>query len=854
LPTEWRISYRRGLWVTVVVGVLCSLALLAGGRRIDASRDQVRDDAAAFAASSALRSQVDVLEGQVRDLGGLFAASHKVEDDEFVAFVRPMLRRSQARSLVYLRDLREPERAAFERRLGHPLRELTLDGKVRIAGQRPRYIVVVHGSFAAAGRSLEGIDVANQPGRLETVERAEREGTLAATGSVALARNGERGTIIFEPVETGGGERGFVAGTFSHEMVFDAVRHAVAPDVALRVTTGSNVVGQTGALPADAEHARLTFGGQAIDLAVAAPQEAGVRIGPLAFGVGLLLTTIALILQTTLRTRRRLAIRDTRLAEAFEASPIGQAVGFRDGHLARVNAALSEITGLSREELGERTSVDLIHPADRERAQDLVARALASPGTAVGGELRLLVAGGAARWAQVHFTRLDDEELGSPLLTQVIDVSERRGLEVELRHQAEHDALTELLNRRGFQRRLGALIEHGASGAVMLIDLDHFKAINDTLGHHVGDQVIRAAGAALRHSLRAEDVVARIGGDEFAVLLPGADHERAQATAQRLVHAVDGMSDGRGVSASVGVAMLDGRFAQADDALMAADLAMYDAKHAGRRRTAFYATGEPSATQSRLQWVDRIRCALAEERLTLFAQPIVDLNNGDVHHEILLRMLDTEGALIAPGEFLPIAEQFGLMGEIDRWVVTHAIAALAGRDLTFEINLSGSSLGSPELLDAIRAALVAGRVDPARIIFEITETAAVTNFEEADAFARDLAGLGCRFALDDFGVGFGSFAYVKHLPFDYLKIDGEFVRHSATSPSDRVILESLIHAARGLGKRTIAEYVADEATVTLLRELGVDMVQGFYIGGPVDLAAVLAAAPAIGSSRSPAAP
>jgi diguanylate cyclase (GGDEF)-like protein len=321
----------------------------------------------------------------------------------------------------------------------------------------------------------------------------------------------------------------------------------------------------------------------------------------------------------------------------------------------------------------------------------------------------------------------------------------------------------------------------------MLIDLDHFKAINDTLGHHVGDQVIRAAGAALRHSLRADDIVARIGGDEFAVLLPGADRDRAEATADRLVHAVatearvDDLHGGHGVGASVGVAMLEGRFAKADDALMAADLAMYDAKHAGRRRTSFYEDGEKSSTQSRLQWVDRIRCALAEERLALWAQPIVDLETGGVQHEILLRMIDTEGELIAPGEFLPIAEQFGLMGEIDRWVVTQAIARIAehsDRELVFEINLSGSS-----------------------------------------------------------------FAYVKHLPFDYLKIDGEFVRHSATSPSDRVILESLIHAARGLGKRTIAEYVEDEETAVLLRELGVDMVQGFHTGRPRPLEAVIAAAP-----------
>jgi EAL domain-containing protein (putative c-di-GMP-specific phosphodiesterase class I) len=194
------------------------------------------------------------------------------------------------------------------------------------------------------------------------------------------------------------------------------------------------------------------------------------------------------------------------------------------------------------------------------------------------------------------------------------------------------------------------------------------------------------------------------------------------------------------------------------------------------------------------------------------------------------------------------------MGEIDCWVVAHAIGALAGhrdRDLVFEINLSGSSLGSPELLAAIRRELDTGGVEPGRVVFELTETAAVTNLDAAHAFAEELAALGCRFALDDFGVGFGSFSYVKHLPFAFLKIDGEFVRHSATAADDRVILESLIHAARGLGKRTIAEYVEDGETEALLRELGVDMVQGYHVGRPRALADVIAAAPVQGSVFDP---
>jgi diguanylate cyclase (GGDEF)-like protein/PAS domain S-box-containing protein len=851
VPTDWRLSYRRGLYLTVAVGTALSLALALAGSRIDGERDAVRDDAARVAAASALRGQLDLLDGQVRDIAGLFAASRTVEPYEFGAFAAPMLQRSGANAFSFLRWVPDARRAAYERVHGGPIREAAPGGGFREAGRRPRYMVVERAAYATPGGSLVGVDVLPQPGRAEAIARAERTADVSAIASTRLSRSGQRGVLVIAPVRTRSGAPGAVVGAFTHRALLSAVRDAVGPDVPVTLRAGSAVLGEPGRVPGDARQATETYGGQRFAVAIAAPGQPGLRFGPLGLAVGALLTLLALIVQNAARARRRLAMRDARLAEAFEASPVGQALAFRDGPFARVNAALEHITGLDREELSRRAAVDLVHPADRERTGELVARAIAHPGVAAGGEVRLLAPDGAARWAQIHFTRLDDEELGSPLLTQVIDVSERRGLEVELRHQADHDALTELLNRRGFQRKLGVLLERSpelTTGAVMLIDLDHFKTINDTLGHHVGDQVIHAAGAALKSSLRTDDIVARIGGDEFAVLLPGADRERAQATAERLVEAIanDARADGHGVSASVGVAMLDGAFATADDALMAADLAMYDAKHAGRRRMAFYEADALTSTQTRLQWVDRIRTALAEDRLALVAQPIVDLETGHTHHEILLRVLDADGHHVSPGAFLPIAEQFGLMGEIDRWVVTNSIERIAAnpdRDLTFEVNLSGSSLGSAELLEAIREALVRGCVAPGRVIFEITETAAVTNLDEAHAFAQELAALGCRFALDDFGVGFGSFTYVKHLPFDFLKIDGEFVRNSASSDEDRVILESLIHAARGLGKRTIAEYVEDAETVSLLRELGVDMVQGFHMGSPRDIALVIDEAP-----------
>jgi EAL domain-containing protein (putative c-di-GMP-specific phosphodiesterase class I) len=278
-----------------------------------------------------------------------------------------------------------------------------------------------------------------------------------------------------------------------------------------------------------------------------------------------------------------------------------------------------------------------------------------------------------------------------------------------------------------------------------------------------------------------------------------------------------------------------------DDALVAADLAMYDAKLAGRGRYAFFEedTVTPSATRDRLEWVERIRDALAEDRLHLAAQPIRCVRSGAiVHHELLLRMREPDGRELLPGAFLPVAEEFGLIGEIDRWVAGEAIAILdrhRDQPLVFHVNLSGRSLGDAALLASIRADLERTGVDPCSLVFEITETAAVTNFAEARAFAHELSGMGCRLALDDFGAGFSSFVYLKQLPFDVLKIDGEFVRQCTTTRADRVILESLVHTASGLDKLTVAEFVEDQETEDLLRELGVDFVQGYHVGRPISV-------------------
>jgi PAS domain S-box-containing protein/diguanylate cyclase (GGDEF)-like protein len=415
-------------------------------------------------------------------------------------------------------------------------------------------------------------------------------------------------------------------------------------------------------------------------------------------------------------------------------------------------------------------------------------------------------------------------------LTCVIrDVSERKRYERRLRHLADHDGLTGLVNRRRFEECIDG------NGAVVLLGLDRFKYVNDAHGHTAGDDVLRAVAGALRVAARPGDVVARLGGDEFAVLLDGASLEDAARIADELVRAVAECrsSQGFAVGASAGVV----RLGDAERPLLAADLAMHAAKEAGGNRVHVTHGGDSrvAGMQARVARADQVRRALAEDRFTLYWQPIVDLAGGEAtRYELLLRMIGSDGAIVLPGAFIEVAERFGLIGELDRWVIRRAIRLLAEReDVQLEVNVSGCSLTDAELPSFVERELSGTGVDPGRLIFEITETSAIADMEQAREFAERLTRLGCRFALDDFGAGFSSFHYLKYLPLDYLKIDGDFVRKLASSPTDRLVVKAMVDIARGMGMKTIAEFVEDAETVELLRELGVDYSQGYHHGRPV---------------------
>jgi diguanylate cyclase (GGDEF)-like protein len=442
----------------------------------------------------------------------------------------------------------------------------------------------------------------------------------------------------------------------------------------------------------------------------------------------------------------------------------------------------------------------------------------------------------------------DDQGTALHLVSQVQDISERKELAQRLEYLTDHDFLTGLVNRRRFEQELCREAErvarYGTPGAVLVIDLDNFKDVNDAFGHKAGDDLLKGVAGAVRHRIRQTDLLARIGGDEFAVLLPQTDADQAQVAADGIVKAMGRHVAVLGdrsirVTASVGVALFDGL--SAVEVLACADLAMYEAKQAGRNRFALYDPGRGRRQQvsARLAEVEHLRTALEENRFVLYGQPILDLRENRVcQYEILLRLRNEgDGEPLTPSTFLYVAERFGLIQAIDSWVARQAIALIAeheraGRRLVLHVNLSGKSIGDPRVAALTESALAEAGIDPSRLVFELTETAAIANIEEAKAFAHRLRARGCRLALDDFGAGFGSFYYLKTLPFDYFKIDGDFIRGVAASPMDQLVVGAIVGIARGMGKQTIAEFVTDDEALRLLEKAGVDYAQGYHVGRP----------------------
>jgi diguanylate cyclase (GGDEF)-like protein/PAS domain S-box-containing protein len=432
------------------------------------------------------------------------------------------------------------------------------------------------------------------------------------------------------------------------------------------------------------------------------------------------------------------------------------------------------------------------------------------------------------------------------------DVSDKRRVTAEVSFRASHDALTGLVNRGEFERRLHHMLEHGRRGALMFIDLDHFKVVNDRCGHAAGDEVLRQVSAILRESARDTDIVARLGGDEFAILLPDCSLASAQRTGQSICERLEIERFAHGeqrfrIGASIGLAPVGGALADLQSIMQAADGCAYAAKDAGRNRVVTWCDGRDiGEVHADGRWAERIQRALDDDGFELFGQQVVPLRPeaGVLSVEVLLRMRNDDGSLAAPGAFMPAAERYHLMARVDRWVLRRTLAWMSasrfdGPLQRLAVNLSGQSVADPTFRAwALQSLEEAGFALCSRLTLEITETVAIARLEEAAEFVRALQRTGAHVALDDFGAGASTFGYLKSLPVDYLKIDGQFIRHLLTDRLDQAAVKCFVDVAHAVGVKTVAEHVETEEVLARLRKLGVDFAQGYLLHRPEPLDAV----------------
>ena len=434
------------------------------------------------------------------------------------------------------------------------------------------------------------------------------------------------------------------------------------------------------------------------------------------------------------------------------------------------------------------------------------------------------------------------------------DITDQHLATQRIEHLAMHDVLTDLPNRHYLQRTIEAALEAGGVGALLFLDVDHFKHVNDNFGHRTGDQLIVGVGSVLRDMMREMNGgLFRLGGDEFAIHLPSALRAQAIEMAEKALDAIRHYRFQAGeqkvianLSASAGIALYPFHGNDALALLSNADIAMYQAKELGRNRHMVFdrASDNLRSTHKRVHWAKKLRDALDEERLVLFAQPVVRLGDQQpVHHEILVRIRDDEGKYIMPGNFIELAESLGMVKELDMRVVEKLLRHMqergeAGQKVRYSVNLSRVSIADPQWIKRFISLLETSPVKPSQLAFEITETAAMSEIDVTLAFIRRLKSMGCRFALDDFGAGFSSFYYLKRFEVDYLKIDGSFIRDLAHDEGSRIFVKALSDVARGLDKQVIAEWVETPEALKLLLEMGVQFGQGYLFQRPVPLESI----------------
>ena len=512
--------------------------------------------------------------------------------------------------------------------------------------------------------------------------------------------------------------------------------------------------------------------------------------------------------------------------------------------------------GISVEDILNRKFYDFVFEDDIDRTMALVDECKKDLEEVRRSEIRITDADGRMIWTRSTARCIVNEEQNNNLLFVCEDITEQKKLSEKLSFQASHDALTGLVNRREFEHRINNAIssvkQEQTEHALFFLDLDQFKVINDTCGHLAGDHLLKELASVINPLIRQGDTLARIGGDEFGVLLENCALNQASNVAEQIRQKINDFKfiwDNKelGVGVSIGVVPIDENTSSITVVMSDADAACYIAKEAGRNKIHIYQHGdeEIASRHGEMTWVTRLQDALSNDRFTLMAQEIAsnkEPGTESLHIELLLRMLDDDGSIISPDQFLPAAERYNLSPDIDRWVIRTAFSWLNNHPQTLQrlglcsINLSGNTLSDERFSEFLLQQFKTHDIPSHKICFEITETSAISNLEVALRFFHSFSNdLNCKFSLDDFGTGHSSFAYLKNMPVDFIKIDGQFVRDITNDPIDMAMVRSINEIAQIMGKKTIAEFVENEQTLKQLKLIGIDFVQGYHIARPVAL-------------------
>jgi len=853
-------------WSALALLAGAALSAAVGGyqyRVLRAERD-VQLDRLAERSFDEMGQQLEVCGLLVRSVQSLFLASDELTPVEF--------------ERVY-GNLRPREVFPSLQAMAYARRDVQPDGRVA-------YLTDLVAPQAGNERLL-GLDVRTQPSNLDAVFRAERDDQPAMTAAFRLVQladqPGQRdGVVIRLPIYSAGppprsaAERAQrIRGSLDVSFRISSLIATALPRETLETMHVSiRDIGEpgaprlfdsrTGEAAGDGpRRARdLAYGGRTWRMELQArPGHALVswRQPLLTFAGGLLASVLlASLVWALMRTRTHALLLADRMSQQFRESearfrslnellPALVLLARADGRITYANRAAREHLALVAAEFDASMETVLGEPGLLAQS----ALSVLPEGAPMIHSVELAGADGRRFWATLSLSRIDLE--GEPhILAVASDITELRALTEQLRHQATHDSLTGLANRFAFEQRLDAVLAGPGRHdefALLYIDLDQFKLINDTSGHYAGDQLLAHLAQQLRASLEPGEMLARLGGDEFGVLLDNGGEARARVVAERLRRAIDGnmfVWENRtySITASIGVALCGRAGLSKRELLAMADTACYLAKERGRNRSHVFVDTDDDASQRRseMEWVNRVRWAMAEGRLSLDYQELVPLRKGKrgdegAHFELLLRLTDEDGTAVPPGAFIPAAERYGLMPQLDRWVVATALAHFdrlhpAGKVATCAINLSGATVDDEEFAAFVLQALARHAVPPHKVCFEITETAAIGNMARVGRFMHRLREVGCRFALDDFGAGMSSFGYLKNLPVDMIKIDGSFIRELESDPMSFSIVRAVTQIGQQIGLKVIAEWVGSDATCELLRLLGVNYAQGYFLHAP----------------------